>query len=145
MRVGTAYHDLGRRVPDPSSRRPEDSYLMNHSVDPAVSRLPCRGRAFLAGLLLVALLVSPAFAPAPFCSPVRDRRPAGASAMLTPFGRDLDSKLAAPGVETAHAAAAAPDDSALAVVNQADPEPGVGLISAVYNSIQDRFFKPLDS
>ena len=31
------------------------------------------------------------------------------------------------------------------VANQADPEPGIELISAVYNSLQDRFFRPLDS
>ena len=29
--------------------------------------------------------------------------------------------------------------------DQPDPEPGVVLITAVYNSIQDRFFRPLDS
>ena len=32
-----------------------------------------------------------------------------------------------------------------AVANQSDPEPGIILITAVYNSIQDRFFRPLDS
>jgi carboxyl-terminal processing protease len=31
------------------------------------------------------------------------------------------------------------------VANQADVEPGIELISAVYNSLQDRFFRPLDS
>ena len=31
------------------------------------------------------------------------------------------------------------------VANQADPEPGIELISAVYNSLQDRFFRALDS
>ena len=31
------------------------------------------------------------------------------------------------------------------VANQADPEPGIELISAVYNSLQDRFFRPLES
>jgi len=38
-----------------------------------------------------------------------------------------------------------PSSGAQAVANQADPEPGVNLITAVYNSLQDRFFKPLDS
>jgi carboxyl-terminal processing protease len=51
---------------------------------------------------------------------------------LLAAGEDVDSK-------------AAPADTAAAAVNQSDPEPGIGLISAVYNSIQDRFFKPLDS
>jgi C-terminal peptidase prc len=32
-----------------------------------------------------------------------------------------------------------------AVANQTDVEPGIALITAVYNSIQDRFFRPLDS
>jgi len=31
------------------------------------------------------------------------------------------------------------------VANQADAEPGLDLIAAVYNSLQDRFFRPLDS
>lgn len=31
------------------------------------------------------------------------------------------------------------------VANQADAEPGLKLIAAVYNSLQDRFFRPLDS
>ena len=31
------------------------------------------------------------------------------------------------------------------VASQADPSPGIELISAVYNSLQDRFFRPLDS
>jgi carboxyl-terminal processing protease len=32
-----------------------------------------------------------------------------------------------------------------AVAQQGDPEPGLDLIAAVYNSLQDRFFRPLDS
>src|SRR5690606_23620363 len=39
----------------------------------------------------------------------------------------------------------APAAPAAAVANQADIEPGITLITAVYNSIQDRFFRPLDS
>ena len=35
--------------------------------------------------------------------------------------------------------------SSRAVANQADAEPGLELIAAVYNSLQDRFFRPLDS
>ena len=116
---------------------------MSQSVDPAGPRLPWRGRASLAGLLVVGLLVSTAFAPAAFFSPVRDRMQTGVSSMLA-VGQDVDSK-AAPANTRADAANAAPADSAHAAVNQSDPEPGIVLISAVYNSIQDRFFKPLDS
>jgi C-terminal peptidase prc len=50
-------------------------------------------------------------------------------------------------VLTASAPAPGVDDagSAQAVANQADPDPGIELISAVYNSLQDRFFRPVDS
>lgn len=116
---------------------------MSHSVDPAGPRLPWRGRASLAGLLLVGLLVSTAFAPASFFSPVRDRMQPGVSSLLA-AGQDVDS-TAAPATSADSVANAAPADTAQAALNQADPEPGIGLISAVYNSIQDRFFKPLDS
>jgi carboxyl-terminal processing protease len=95
------------------------------------------------GLLLVVLLVSTAFAPASFFSPVREQMQPGLSSWLV-SGVDVDS-TAAPASSASSVAEAAPADTAVAAVNQADPEPGIGLISAVYNSIQDRFFKPLDS
>jgi carboxyl-terminal processing protease len=117
---------------------------MNHSVDPAQSRLPWRGRAFLAGLLLVVLLVSTAFAPARFFSPVRERMQSGTSSMRTPAGADVDSSRAAVATAASQPVLTSPD-TVQVVASQSDPEAGIALISAVYNSIQDRFFKPLDS
>ena len=35
--------------------------------------------------------------------------------------------------------------TARAVLNQADPEPGIVLMTAVYNSLEDRFFRRVDS
>jgi hypothetical protein len=107
---------------------------MNHSTDAARSRLPWRGRALLASLLLVGLLVSTAFAPASMLAPLREAAVPGMSS------------VDAPGVDRSAQPLFSPDvDAPRTVANQGDPEPGIVLITAVYNSIQDRFFKPLDS
>src|SRR5215212_4222426 len=128
----TPYHDVGQRAPVsrlqprhplgfPSSPHLEDTASMSQSAEPARFRISWRGRVLLAGLLLLALLISTAFAPSGSLAPIREQ------------------------VQAAGVAVPAPADAAQAVADQADPEPGIGLISAVYNSIQDRFFKPLDS
>src|SRR4051812_43372819 len=112
---------------------------MNHSVDPAVHRIPWHGRAFLTGLLLVVLLALSAFAPASMFAPLRERAQPGVSSMLAP-GSPLIRTSPASG---ARRMSLSPADTSEAIVTTSDPEPGIGLITAVYNSIQDRFFKPL--
>jgi carboxyl-terminal processing protease len=103
---------------------------MNHPADLLGRRLRWRGRALLTGLLLLGLLVSTAFAPAQVFAPLRDRvEPSMSSMLASPAGRPV----------------AGAADRVRAVADQADPEPGIGLITAVYNSIEDRFFRPLDS
>lgn len=106
---------------------------MNLSSDTARPRLPWRGRAVLTGLLLVGLLISTAFAPASMFAPLRTGAEPGTSSVDVP------------GVDRANQPMMSPDVAAPRAVTDGDPEPGIALISAVYNSIQDRFFKPLDS
>src|SRR5690349_8301637 len=86
MGAGRTYHDLGRRVCSPSCRRPEDTNRMSHSVDPATDRMHWHGPTTLAGLLLVALLISMAVAPASLFAPLRELAQAGGSSMLAPAG-----------------------------------------------------------
>src|SRR4051794_4582909 len=107
----------GEHRPD-TSRRPEDTSQMIRPADRVAHRLSWRSRIALVGLLLVVLLVLTAAAPASVLAPHLERAISGASA-------------------------SAP--TAQAVVEQSDPEQGIILITAVYNSIQDRFFRPLDS
>ena len=114
---------------------------MNDSTDAAGSRLRWRGRALLTGALLVVMLASTAFAPASMFATLRERTSPGTSSVGAP-GTQHDPSVDA----RASQALFSPDvDAPRAVANQGDPEPGILLISAVYNSIQDRFFKPLDS
>src|SRR5262245_38085394 len=111
-------------------RCPEAPQRMSHSLDTAIHRISWHGRAFVAGLLLVSLLVPAAVAPASLFAPLREQGVPGVSSML------------APSVTSGHAALSfdsqppslAPVDLAQAVTT-GDPEPGIGLISAVYNSI----------
>lgn len=49
-----------------------------------------------------------------------------------------------PAAPAAAVTAPASAPAAAGPVGQADPDPGIALITAVYNSLQDRFFKPLD-
>ncbi|MCC7368888.1 MAG: PDZ domain-containing protein [Chloroflexi bacterium] len=93
-----------------------------------------RGRAALTGLLLVGLLISSAFAPASMFAPLRVGAEPGTSSVDAPDVDRSAQPMMSPDV-----------DAPRAVVNQGDAEPGITLITAVYNSIQDRFFKPLDS
>jgi carboxyl-terminal processing protease len=88
---------------------------MMRSVDRAAHHLPWRRRAVLAGLLLAILLVLTAAAPAAVFAP------------------RFESAIVGP----------RPSDQA--IVNQADPEAGITLMSAVFNALEDRFFRPLDS
>jgi carboxyl-terminal processing protease len=126
----------------------------------------------LAGVLLVAALLVFAIAPATVFAPRTDDGAARAgtsaaaprtAAQPTAVGRSADTQAAAvaqpaaPPATTAPAAtggapavAAAPAgpsgaSAPSAAANQSDIEPGIDLITAVYNSIQDRFFRPLDS
>src|SRR5262245_57955427 len=114
---------------------------MNHPADPTGHRISWHGRAFLTGLLLVALFVLTAFAPASIFAPIRERAQPSVSSMLAPVVPAGRSSLDADSLKLS----LSPDEPVQAVANQADPEPGIGLITAVYNSIQDRFFRPLDS
>src|SRR5215207_6166656 len=104
---------------------------MNHSADFAVHRISWHGRAFLAGLLLIALLALTAFAPASFFAPIREQALPGVSSMLAPAVMSGHATLLADTGPSGQA----PADLAQAVTS-ADPEPGIALISAVYNSIQ---------
>jgi carboxyl-terminal processing protease len=88
---------------------------MIRSPDRVAHHLPWRRRAVLAGLLLAVLLVLTAAAP------------------VAVFAPRFESAIVGP------------SSSSQAVANQSDPEAGINLITAVYNSLQDRFFKPLDS
>lgn len=107
---------------------------MHHSTDVAGVPLSWRGRALLTSLLLVGLLASTAFAPATLFTSLRGTAGPGLSS------------VDAPGVDRSAQPMFSPDmDAPQIVANQGDPEPGITLIMAVYNSIQDRFFKPLDS
>src|SRR5689334_24745229 len=143
MGAGRTYHDLGRRVCSPSCRRPEDSNRMSHSVDPATARMRWNGPTTLAGLLLVALLISTAFAPASMFAPLRELAQPWGSPMLAPAGTSDTSTGG--GGQAVDGQPSSGETTEQAVVNQSDPEPGIGLITAVYNTIEGRFFKPLDS
>jgi carboxyl-terminal processing protease len=114
---------------------------MNHSIDPAAHRISWHGRALFAGLLLVGLLILTAFTPASIFAPIRERAQPGVASMLAPVVPSGRSSLDADALKMSLSA----DEPVQAVANQSDPEPGIGLITAVYNSIQDRFFKPIDS
>lgn len=114
------------------------------------------------GVLLVALLIAMAIAPSSVLAPIREQVGPGVSSQQasaatdgTPAGQAGQSAApASTGAANTGAggagspagpaggASAAP---AVVVANQADVEPGITLITAVYNSIQDRFFRPLDS
>src|SRR3954471_19819873 len=98
---------LGRRAYPTSSRRPEACTQMMRSADRAAHHLPWRGRLVLAGLLLAVLLVLTAAAP------------------VAVFAPRFQSAIVGP------------SSSEQAVANQSDPESGVSLITAVYNSLQD--------
>src|SRR5436305_1540388 len=93
MRYRPAYHDQGRRVSNLSSRARGILITMRQSVGLAGILLPWRGRAIQAGLLLVMLLVSTAFAPASFFAPMRSQVPAGVASMLS-SGAPVGSKAA---------------------------------------------------
>ncbi|MGE3270085.1 MAG: S41 family peptidase [Chloroflexota bacterium] len=114
---------------------------MNRSTGPAGFPLPWRGRAFIAGLLLVVLLVSTAFAPAAIFAPFRENSAPATSSMDAPGFDRSTAEAASTNRPVMSPDVAAPKE----VTAQGDPEPGITLITAVYNSIQDRFFRELDS
>ena len=139
---------------------------MNAPAYPAGSRRPWRGWLVLAGAILLGLGAATVLAPSAVFAPLRDlagvQAPVGRAAggpdqpAVRPGRRPGRHDRAggaggAPAASTAApASAAAPPGAAKpgnagAVANQSDPEPGIVLITAVYNSIQDRFFRPLDS
>jgi carboxyl-terminal processing protease len=99
----------------------------------------------LAGLLLVALLLVAVLAPAAAFAPLRGQLQSSLSSLQTrPDARS--AQQVTPDRPVAGQPSGQPgSESSQAVLNQSDPEPGIALISAVYNSIQDRFYKPLDS
>ena len=140
---------------------------MNAPAYPAGSRRPWRGWLVVVGAVLLGLVAAMALAPGAVFAPLRDlaggQTPAAATAPAVeqraaptsqPAGQAAATAPAAPtpapASTAAPASAAAPPSAskpsnAGAVANQGDPEPGIVLITAVYNSIQDRFFRPLDS
>jgi carboxyl-terminal processing protease len=93
---------------------------------------------------------SQAAAPAPAATASAPAASGGGSA-TAPGAAAAAGIAPAPGAGSSSSAAAAPaagagkPSSAQGVANQDDIEPGIALVTAVYNSIQDRFFRPLDS
>jgi carboxyl-terminal processing protease len=89
--------------------------MMRSADRVAHRRLPWFGRVFLAASLLAILLVLTAAAPSDVFAP----------------------RLASVGL--------AQQQGERAVTNGSDPEPGVALITAVYNTLEEQFVRPLDS
>jgi carboxyl-terminal processing protease len=107
-----------RRAQDRSASAPGELAVKNRLAD--LSRPPTRRpvvRPLAVGALLGCLVLLTALAPLP--AAVHERSAALAASSVAETGR--------------------------AVANQADAEPGLELIAAAYNSLQDRFFRPLDS
>ena len=126
---------------------------MNAPACSAGSRRPWRGRFMLAGALLLGLGLASALAPSAAFAPLRDLASSQSSSFSSTPAADgqptTSSAAAGTSVSAAGAASAglagATKPSGAVAANQADVEPGITLITAVYNSIQDRFFRALDS
>jgi len=138
--------------------RSDDAARPQHSQ--ARGQMP--SRLLLGGLLLGVLLTLFAFAPSSVFAPLLGREDGAAGGQQSAATSSGSSSGAGqpPAQSNAARQAGAPSSGAgvspggpssapavapAAVVNQADIEPGIVLISAVYNAIQDRFFRPLDS
>ena len=115
---------------------------MFRAESPARWRVRTLARLVLTGPVIVALVALTAFAP----------HPTGAAGELgTTWTPDRElARPAPPTIGSSGASAFASLFSGTAVsprraLAQPDPEPGIELISAVYNSLQDRFFRPVNS
>ncbi|MFN8636368.1 MAG: S41 family peptidase [Chloroflexota bacterium] len=119
---------------------------MNRRSGSSASRPGLFSRSGLVGLVMAALLIVAASAPSLAAAQARrplDRQPTWIPASVVdrpaasvPLVADSPSDLLAVNADPV---------SARSVANQSDPGPGLELISAVFNSLMDRFFRPLDS
>jgi carboxyl-terminal processing protease len=137
---------------------------MMRPADRAAHHLPWRGRAALALGLVAMLLLLAAAAPIAVLAPRLEGALQGAPSDTTTPAIDAMPPATAPGAPSDSTSPGvtgqvppggsagggvdqAPNPPAVAPASAAssDVEAGIGLITAVYNSIQDRFFRPLDS